>query len=333
MHLPLERLDTLLDRMRGRRIAIVGDVMLDRYLMGDTERISPEAPVPVVKVQQRQASPGGAANVAANVAALGGVASLVGVLGRDAAGEQLRRTLAGAGASDEWLVVSDARPTTVKTRVVARGQQVVRIDEEEDSALDARTAEQLAVMVVRAIGEADALILEDYNKGALSPPVIRGAIEAAQARRLPIVVDPKYDNFFGFAGATVIKPNRGELREAFGAALDLSRSDSLEEAADRLGAAHLLLTLGSEGMLLKERGGPVHRIPSRAREVFDVSGAGDTVTAWVAAALAAEATPLEAATLANLAAGVEVAKAGVATVSAAEVRAAAEMVCRQAHNL
>ncbi|HTS88767.1 MAG TPA: PfkB family carbohydrate kinase [Gemmatimonadales bacterium] len=328
MRLGAERLEALLARMQGRRIAVVGDVMLDRYLVGDTGRISPEAPVPVVKIERRRVAPGGAANVAANVAALGGHARLVGVVGRDPPGDLLRRTLADLNTSDEWLVSSNGRPTTQKTRVVARGQQVVRIDEEVDGELDGSTAERLTAMAATAIAEADALILEDYNKGVLSPTVIRRAMEAAHRRRIPIVVDPKYENFFSFSGATVLKPNRRELKEAFGASLDLEATDALALAAKRLGAACLLVTLGAEGMILQEAGGAAHRIPGSAEEVYDVSGAGDTVTAWVAAALAAGATPLEAAMLANLAAGVEVRKAGVATVTPAEVRKAAEKAGR-----
>jgi len=324
VRLGAERLEALLARMQGRHIAVVGDVMLDRYLIGDSGRISPEAPVPVVKIERRRVAPGGAANVAANVAALGSQARLVGVVGQDPPGELLRRTLADLKTSDEWLISSDGRPTTQKTRVVARGQQVVRIDEEVDGALDGATAERLAAMAATAIAEADALILEDYNKGVLSPPVIRHVMEAAHRRQIPIVVDPKYENFFSFSGATVLKPNRRELKEAFGASLDLEAADALALAAKRLGAAYLLVTLGPEGMILQEAGGAAHRIPSRPEELYDRSGVGDTVTAWVAAALAAGAMALEAALLANLAAGVEVRKAGVATVTPADVRRAAE---------
>jgi D-beta-D-heptose 7-phosphate kinase/D-beta-D-heptose 1-phosphate adenosyltransferase len=316
------QLEALLEGMRGRRIAIVGDVMLDRYLRGDSERISPEAPVPVVVVRERSDAPGGAANVAANVVALGGEAMLLGVVGDDADGIALRRTLEGHGIRQRGLLPLTGRPTTVKTRVIARGQQVVRIDEEDATPLDQGVVEQLGRLVLEAIQEADALVLEDYNKGVLTPSLIRPAIDAARARGIPIVVDPKYQNFFSFKGATLFKPNRRELADALGAAVDLNEPQALREAVTRTGVEYLLLTLGAEGMLLLGQDGSRHQIESRAREVFDVSGAGDTVTAWTAAALAGGTSMLDAAWVANLAAGIEVSKAGVATVAPAEVLAA-----------
>lgn len=316
------QLEAILESMRGRRIAIVGDVMLDRYLRGDSERISPEAPVPVVVVRERSDAPGGAANVAANVVALGGEAMLLGVVGDDAEGAALRRSLEEHGIRQRGLLPIAGRPTTVKTRVIARGQQVVRIDEENAAPLDQGVVEQLGHLVLEAIHEADALVLEDYNKGVLTPSLIRPAIDAARARGIPIVVDPKYQNFFSFKGATLFKPNRRELADALGAAVDLAEPRALHEAVTRTGVDYLLLTLGAEGMLLVGEGGTRQQIASQAREVFDMSGAGDTVTAWAAAALAGGASMLDAAMVANLAAGIEVSKAGVATVAPAEVLAA-----------
>jgi D-beta-D-heptose 7-phosphate kinase/D-beta-D-heptose 1-phosphate adenosyltransferase len=313
------RLLELLEGMRGRRIAIVGDLMLDRYLVGDSERISPEAPVPVVAVRDRRDAPGGAANVAANVVALGGEVMLLGVVGEDADGAALRRTLDAHRIMQRGLIPVASRRTTVKTRVLARGQQVVRIDEEDTSPLDAGVVEQLERLTAEAIQEADALVLEDYNKGVLAPTLIRLAIDAATARGIPIVVDPKYHHFFDYAGATLFKPNRRELEDALGSGADLTDPATLHGAVARLGVEYLLLTLGSEGMLLVALAEAIQPIPSHAHEVFDISGAGDTVTAWVAAAMAAGAPALEAALLANLAAGIEVGKAGVATVSPAEV--------------
>jgi D-beta-D-heptose 7-phosphate kinase/D-beta-D-heptose 1-phosphate adenosyltransferase len=320
--LSAQRLETLLRQMRGRRLAIVGDVILDRYLVGDSERISPEAPVPVVRVTGERVAPGGAANVASNVAALGGEPLLVGALGGDRAAEALRQELATHGIADRWLYSLAGRPTTTKTRVIARGQQVVRIDEEDDAVIDAEATRRLGESAAEVIALADALILEDYDKGVLSPGLIRTAIAAAADRGLPIVVDPKHRGFFCYQGASVLKPNRRELAEALGAGADLTRPEQFSALMARLGVRHLLVTLGSEGMLLVDRDGGTERIPSQAREVYDVSGAGDTVTAWVAAALAAGAPVLEAATVANLAAGVEVGKAGVSTVSPEEILAA-----------
>jgi D-beta-D-heptose 7-phosphate kinase/D-beta-D-heptose 1-phosphate adenosyltransferase len=316
-----ERIADLAARVRGRRIVVVGDVMLDRYLLGDTERLSPEAPVPVVHVRETRMALGGAANVAANVAALGATVRLVGVVGDDTHGNTIRAELAQQRLPDAGLLTVAGRPTTTKTRVVARSQQIVRIDEEVDVLLDGAELERLALMALAALEEADALLLEDYNKGALAPRLIRRVIDAAKRKGLPIIVDPKFRQFFDYAGATIFKPNRRELEAALGAATDLEHRDALPTAPGRLGVDNLLLTLGADGMVLVTKDGVVTHIPSLAREVFDVSGAGDTVTAWTGTMLAAGASLTEAALLATYAAGIEVGKSGVATVTADEVLA------------
>lgn len=316
-----ERLETLLAAMSARRIVVVGDAMLDVYLAGDADRLSPEAPVPVVTVHHRRSALGGAANVAANVAAIGAEGRLVAVIGDDPRGDTFRSELASARLSDRHLVVAAARPTTSKTRVVARGQQILRIDEEVDEPIPAKAAEQVLQELERAMVDADALLVEDYNKGTLVPAVIERAMALARRRGLPVVVDPKFRNFFAYRGATVFKPNRRELEQAMGAALDLDHPDALPTTLEKLNVDNLLLTLGPEGMVLVTKDREISRIPTMAREVFDVSGAGDTVTAWVGTALAAGASVREAARAANFAAGIEVAKAGVATVSPAEVLA------------
>jgi len=322
---PRERVEQLLAAVRGRRVMIIGDVMLDRYLVGDTDRLSPEAPVPVVAVRKARQSLGGAANVAANVAVLGGVAMLSGVIGEDENGLLIRRELAQKGIDDRYLVPVVARPTTTKTRVIARGQQVVRIDEEDDAPLETNDLARLWAAVQATLASADAVVLEDYNKGVLGPALIRDVIAAARRRAIPVVVDPKFLHFFDYSGATVFKPNRRELEAALGAAFDLDGDPSaLARARERLAVDNLLVTLGAEGMALVTAEGTRWRIPSKAREVFDVSGAGDTVTAWMANGLAAGATIAEAAFLANYAAGIEVGKAGVATVLPEEVLAAYE---------
>src|SRR5687768_15707057 len=320
-----ERLVELLDAARGARVVIVGDAMLDVYLRGDVDRISPEAPVPVARVRERRDALGGAANVAQNVAALGGVPRLVAAVGPDAAGARLHAMLRDIGAGTDRLVEVD-RPTTTKTRVLARVQQVVRVDEEEDSDLDPVDADRVARAAENALDDADALVLEDYNKGALTSPVITRAIERARSRRLPVVVDPKYRNFFAYRGATIFKPNRRELEAALGAAMDLEHPETLPAAVSRLEVEHLLLTLGERGMMLIPAQGEVTRVPTTAREVYDVVGAGDTVTAYLAATMAAGASAREAAVIANYAAGVEVGKLGAATVGPAEVIAAFERV-------
>lgn len=319
-----ERLTGLTESMRGRRIVVVGDLILDRYLIGETDRLSPEAPVPVVTVQDKRLALGGAANVAANVMALGATCSLIGAVGDDPHGRALRQELATHQIDDRHLVTVSDRPTTSKTRVMARGQQIVRLDEEVAQPLEGDQLQQLVEALGAAIDGADALLLEDYNKGCLVEPLIREGITQARSRGIPVIVDPKFRHFFGYAGATVFKPNRGELESALGAAVDLAHQDALPEALKRLEVDNLLVTLGADGMILVTKDGSATHIPSIAREVYDVSGAGDTVTAWVGTALAAGATMQEAATLGNFAAGVEVAKTGVATVSPAEVLAVHE---------
>ena len=300
------------------RIAVVGDAMLDLYLKGDVDRISPEAPVPVVRVRERRYALGGAANVTQNVLAVGARCELVAAVGRDSAGTQLRAMLAERGAEPQGLVDCD-RPTTTKTRVVARNQQVVRVDEEVDADFTGDEVTQLLAAVLRAVQAADALILQDYNKGVLVPQIIRAAIAAAQAKGIPVVVDPKFRNFFEYRGCTIFKPNRRELESALGAAVNLDQPQALPAILAQLEAEHLLLTLSEQGMALISRDGSVARIPTAAREVYDVVGAGDTVSAYLAAMVAVKATPLEAAMIANLAAGVEVGKSGAATVSPTEV--------------
>ena len=319
-----DRIEALLQKMAAARIVVLGDAMLDVYLMGDVERVSPEAPVPVVSVQGRRHALGGAANVAANVAAIGAECRLVAVIGDDPRGDSVRAELVGARLTDKHLVVAGSRPTTSKTRVVARGQQMLRIDEEVEDPIAARVMEQMGAELERAMRDADALLIEDYNKGTLVPQLIERGLALAKKRGVPVVVDPKFKNFFAYRGATVFKPNRRELEQAMGAALDLAHPDALPSALAKLAVDNLLLTLGAEGMILVTKDTEITRIPTMARDVYDVSGAGDTVTAWVGTALAAGGTVREAAHVANFAAGIEVGKAGVATVTSAEVLAVHE---------
>jgi rfaE bifunctional protein kinase chain/domain len=321
-HLSRERLDEILERARAVRVAVVGDVMLDVYLVGNVSRISPEAPVPVVHVTEERYALGGAANVAANVAALGADCDIIGCVGADRAGERIRAELARVAGGTVRARMSERgeRPTTTKTRVVARHQQVVRFDHESDEDLPEDCCDELCELVRAAVAESQALVLEDYNKGVLVPRVIRAAIDAANEAGIPSVVDPKFRHFFEYRGATVFKPNAVELGNALGTRIRPESDDWLEDARRRVEAKHLLLTLGEDGMALRSEGGTSFRIPTVAREVYDVSGAGDTVTAFVAVALAAGASMREAATLANVAAGIEVGKPGVAVVTPRELR-------------
>jgi D-beta-D-heptose 7-phosphate kinase/D-beta-D-heptose 1-phosphate adenosyltransferase len=313
-----DRLLSLLDSASRRRVAVIGDAMLDVYLRGDVERISPEAPVPVVRVRDRRHALGGAANVAQNVRAVGAAVDLIAAIGDDVGGRQLCGMLTAIDAETASLVTVE-RPTTTKTRIVARSQQVVRVDEEEDADLDGHEVDRLLGVVTAAVADADALVFEDYNKGVLVPRVIEAAMAAARAKNIPIVVDPKYRNFFLYRGATIFKPNRRELEAALGADVDLDHPEALPSTLARLGVDHLLLTLGERGMALVSAGGVVKRVPTVAREVYDVVGAGDTVTAYLALVLAAGGSATEAAIIANYAAGVEVGKLGAATVTPDEV--------------
>jgi rfaE bifunctional protein kinase chain/domain len=310
----------IVSRFRSLKVAVVGDLMLDRYLLGDIERISPEAPVPVVLVSDRRDAPGGAANVAANVVATGARCHLVGVIGADAAGAALRDALTAAGIDSSRVLSVQDRPTTTKTRIVARGQQVCRVDEEAEQDITEGTLARVTSLALEALGASDILLLEDYDKGTLAPTLIPVLIDKARSRKVPIVVDPKYRHFYSFAGATVFKPNRRELESALGAPIDPAAPDAYRSAYRRANAEHLLVTLGAAGMALVSSTEAVH-VPGVRRDVYDVSGAGDTVTAWVGLALAAGASMEEAAVLANVAAGIEVGKPGVATISVEELLA------------
>ena len=313
------RAEELLSRAHDVRILVVGDLMLDRYLTGSVDRISPEAPVPVVRVETESWALGGAGNVAANVVALGAQCDVVGGVGRDSEGQVLRARLEELGVGVAGLVELENRPTTTKTRIMARHQHVTRIDHEDSSDISAVEAERLAEVVRILSPSAAAIAVEDYNKGVLVPSLIRTTLTIGKETSTPTVVDPKRLRFFDFIGATVFKPNSRELEDALGERLRPDDPEWMNEVRERLGCETLLLTLGESGMAVQSRGQEYMRVPTVAREVYDVSGAGDTVTAVMAVALAVDATPLEAAVLANHAAAVEVGKAGVATVSPEEI--------------
>lgn len=312
------RFEEILAGAASRRILVVGDVMLDRYVVGTVDRISPEAPVPVVLVDEEWDAVGGAANVAANVRALNARCDLVGVVAGDDAGDRIRERL-DAMEVRHHFVADPGRPTTAKTRVLARSQQVVRVDRERDGPMGDETARSLLALVDTRLPEADVVILEDYNKGTLTPLVIRHVLDRARDLGVPSVVDPKWENFFAYAGATVFKPNRKELTGAMG---ETVRPDDLEwmsSARDRLACEYLLLTLGADGMVLLSPGRRLDHARAVARSVYDVSGAGDTVSASFSVSLAAGARHTEAMVIATHAAAVTVGKAGVATVTPGEI--------------
>lgn len=313
-----DRFDQIVAGARGRRIVVLGDVMLDRYIEGTVDRISPEAPVPVVKVTRDWDAVGGAANVAANVRTLGASCDLIGVVADDEAGDRVRAALEKRGVRHRFVAEGE-RPTTAKTRVLAKSQQVVRVDREVAGPVSERTMGALLERLKECLTGSDALIFEDYNKGVLIPPVIRRALELAQELGVPTVVDPKWEHFFAYGGATVFKPNRKELSGAMGEAARPDDPEWLQEARKRLDCTHLLLTLGPDGMVLVSPGTEPVRARAVARSVYDVSGAGDTVSATFAVALAAGAAHAEAMTLATHAAAAAVGKAGVATVTPEEI--------------
>ncbi len=317
--LELSRANELLGSIGGVRILVVGDLMLDVYLRGGASRISPEAPVPVVRVRDEWRALGGAANVAANLVALGAKTRLVGGVGDDGAAVDFRSAASGAGIDVADLVVLPGRPTTLKTRVLVGHQQVARYDREVDADVGGVDAAALAERVEAAAREADAVVLEDYDKGVLVPVVIDAALDVARQRRIPVVVDPKARHFFQYRGCTVFKPNEPELAAALRAELRPDDAGWMDETRRHMECDALLLTLGAEGMALCTGPHDLLRVPAVARAVYDVSGAGDTVTAVIAAVLAVGGTPEEGAILATHAAGVEVGKAGVVTVGSEEI--------------
>lgn len=315
----------ILARAQGRRIAVCGDVMLDHFLWGDATRISPEAPVPVILLERESDTLGGAANVALNIAALGGRAAIFGFVGDDAAGARVRELLGAAGVDTGGLLIAAGRATTVKQRVFARNKHVVRIDREQTQPLDGSSRRRLlaAFAAAAADGGFTAAVVSDYGKGAVTPELWRGWMAVARRWRLPVCADPK-SNQMRYAGATMLKPNTRELGHLTG--LPVEDEAAIARAAARALRRHacqsLLVTRGGEGMLLFTAG-RMTRISSAAIQVADVTGAGDTVAAALALALAVGAPPAAAARLANAAAAVVVAKPGTAVATAAEVRAAA----------
>jgi D-beta-D-heptose 7-phosphate kinase/D-beta-D-heptose 1-phosphate adenosyltransferase len=319
-----DRARRLLDAMRGVRVAVIGDVMLDEFLWGRVARISPEAPVPVVEVQSQTFHLGGAANVAGNVKSLGGTAAVAGVVGTDAAGQRLRAALQAIGVEDALAVDPGDRPTTHKVRIIAHHQQVVRADREAAGEVDGRLLGALGVALAEAAQGAGALILSDYQKGVVTRPLMKMALQAARRGRVPLLVDPKVRNFALYRGAAVVTPNQMEAEQATG--IRVTDARALRAAGAQilksLRCRAALITRGEHGMALFEEGRRPFEIPTAAREVFDVTGAGDTVIATLALATAAGAELPEAAMLANYAAGVVVGKIGTATATPEEVLAA-----------
>jgi len=322
VHLSPAKLRAALARFRRLRILVVGDLMLDEFIYGRVSRISPEAPVPVVHVDKETVYPGGAANVARNLAALGIHAELGGGIGRDDAAGKLLALLRHGKIGTTGIARFGNYPTIVKTRVLARQQQVVRVDREDPGRLTARDRAAILQKTLRLLPKCHALIVEDYGKGLFDQTFVDHLLEAARKHGVPSTVDPNVHNPLDWRGATLVKPNRLEAFGALGLPDSQKPEDWIsvgEELLVNWSCQHLLLTLGEHGMILFQPGHKPHRIPSRAREVYDVSGAGDTAISLLAAGLGAGLSGLVSAELANLAAGIVVGKLGTATVTPSEI--------------
>jgi D-glycero-beta-D-manno-heptose-7-phosphate kinase len=296
------------------KVGVVGDLMLDRYMFGAVSRISPEAPVPILEIHNKEVRLGGAANVGHNIHTLGATPLLFGVVGDDAKGALMKSLLEDEGMSSIGIVSDHDRPTTVKTRVIAGSQQMLRIDDEKKQPVSNRVEETLFTLIESHMPELNAIVFEDYNKGVLSSSLIRKLIDAARQHKVPTFVDPKFDNFFEYKHTTVFKPNRAEMQDALG--MRIATDEDVNKAGfqilEMLGAEHVLLTLSEKGMRLFERHTvEPFAIPTRAREVADVSGAGDTVIATLAVAHACGASVREAAIMANRAAGIVIEELGI----------------------
>ena len=330
MNITQKRAENLIKRFAKARVLVVGDLMLDRFVYGSVDRISPEAPVPVVRVTEELCMPGGASNVACNIRALGGQAAVAGMIGKDSAGVELRWLLTHTGVDVECAMMIPGATTIVKERIIAERQQVVRVDFEKPVAWSARQNDKFLSLLALELEKADGVVIEDYGKGAVTQAVVDLVREAAVKRGIPVGLDPKEGRDLDFSGITLATPNR---KEAFAIAgltdkgvkekplADKGLKRAGEILLERWGAKHLLITLGPMGMYMATRGQAPRHVPTRAREVFDVSGAGDTVIATCVTALAAGAKFGESAELANMAAGVVVGKLGTASCTPEELLA------------
>jgi rfaE bifunctional protein kinase chain/domain len=310
-------LKELRQKFSGKKIAVVGDMMLDGYYWGDVRRISPEAPVPVVEIEKEFFRLGGAANVILNVNSLGGKPYPIGIIGNDQEGKIFNELLNENGIEPEGLILTGQRPTTVKIRVIADNQHIVRIDKEKKDNIPADLENEIISKVGEIIGEVDAVILQDYNKGVLTENTIKAIIKLADDYKKIISVDPKFLNFFSYKNVSVFKPNKKETEDAFN--IRISTDEDIEKAGkmllDSLHADHVLLTLGAKGIALFDDKNNSSRIPTIARKVSDVSGAGDTVIATLTIALAAGIEIKKASYLANYAGGLVCEEIGIVPIN------------------
>lgn len=309
----LKKLNGLKNNFKGKRIAVIGDLMLDCYFWGAVSRISPEAPVPVVEVDEEFYRFGGAMNVAYNIQTLGGVPFPIGVIGNDNEGKLFRGLLNKTGITDKGIVVDRKRPTTAKTRVIANKQHVVRIDKEKTHSISAQTENKILGLLKKQIKNIDAVILQDYNKGVMTERLIKEVVTICTKAKKIVTVDPKFNNFFTYQSVTVFKPNRKEAEDVLGIRIntDADITNAGLKLLEKLNCKYALLTLGEKGIALFEKGKPERRIPTKARKVSDVSGAGDTVISTLTMALTAGADIYDAAYLANYAGGLVCQEVGI----------------------
>ncbi len=308
-----ERTTQLQNNFYGKRIAIIGDLMLDGYFWGDVSRVSPEAPVPVVEIDNEFFRFGGSANVALNILRLGGTPFPIGVIGNDSDGKTVLDLMKEANIDSRGIFIDDSRPTTTKTRVIAGTQHVVRIDRESKDYINSKLEEQIINLLNKEVENIDAIILQDYNKGVLTDDIISMIIDLGNKHDKIISVDPKFINFKKFQDVTIFKPNKKETEDILGLRIisDEDISFAGNELLKLLNAKYVLLTLGEKGIALFEKGNKEIRIPTKARKVADVSGAGDTVISTITYALTTGATIREAAYIANYAGGLVCEEVGI----------------------
>jgi rfaE bifunctional protein kinase chain/domain len=315
------RYQKIISDFKKANVLVVGDLILDQFIWGDVSRISPEAPVPVVWVKKESYMPGGASNVANNLRSLGANVHLVGVIGDDANGAILRGELDQKGICTAGIATDESRPTILKTRVVAQHQQVVRIDKEKSERLSDNLIRRMVSYIESVMKKMDAIIIEDYGKGIITPALLSKIVPLARRSNKIISVDPKEEHFAYYKGISVITPNNHEASRAVG--FEIKDEETLKRAGkkllDKVGCKIVLLTMGENGMAVFQKNKPMKHIPTVAQEVFDVSGAGDTVIASYTLSLASGADPVGAAYIANYAGGIVVGKVGIAVVTPEEL--------------
>lgn len=313
MKISQKRLQQLKKNFEGKKIAVIGDMMLDCYYWGDVKRISPEAPVPIVEVDNEFFRFGGAANVALNILKLNGIPIPIGVIGYDNFGSIFSSLIQESNMVEDGIIIDEGRPTTAKTRIIAHNQHLVRIDKESKEYISKKVQDKILNFLSSNLNELDGIILQDYNKGVLTPALIEKIINLANKKNILITVDPKFNNFFNYKNVTVFKPNRKEAGDALG--IRITSEEDIDFTGNhllkKLNAKYILLTLGEEGIAIFENGKEKIKMPTKARKVADVSGAGDTVISTLTMALASNANIIEASYLANFAAGIVCEEVGI----------------------